>query len=335
MGQLSDESNTFWQLLHAPVGSAHWSVVTPPGAADNGGIVTGASDDSVLVGVLPSGLLRFSPISLSSDAGDIWNPAYLPGGLAAVPDALAYDAGPSPTAVAAVGRTRVLSSGGGMSAWNALVTIARLRKVSPRCGVTMFNAVALQPSGAPLVATACAHGGVVGIFASVSSTWKPSGIVLRGPLTGSSTSVIRLDTNGSTMTALVSATRASRRSLIAIWRTVGEAWNESAPLSVGVGQSVLATAVGPNGTLAVLLATNRGAAVDDIEPGGSWARLPPPPRGTVALAPVATPAPLGASSFDAFTVSGTELGVFALAPSGASWAKVQSSRVALAYGSSS
>jgi hypothetical protein len=55
----------------------------------------------------------------------------------------------------------------------------------------------------------------------------------------------------------------------------------------------------------------------------------------VALAPVATPAAPGASAFDVFTVRGADFGVFALTPSGASWANVQSSRVALAYGTSS
>ena len=87
---------------------------------------------------------------------------------------------------------------------------------------------------------------------------------------------------------------ALERFLIAVWHTAGEPWRESAPLSVGTGRALLATAVGPNGTLAVLLATSHGEAVDDIAPGGSWTPLPRPPRGSVALAPVATPAVLGA-----------------------------------------
>ena len=335
MGQLSDKSNTFWQLLHAPVGSAHWSVVTPPGAADNGGIVAGTSGNSVLVGILPNGMLRFSPVSLSSDGGSSWNPVTLPGALAAVPDALAYDAPASPSTVAMAGRARVLSSGVGMSSWKTLVTAARLRSVTPRCGVTTLNAVTLQPGGAPLVAVSCTHGGVVGLFADVAGVWKPSGVVLERALRGSSTSVIRLETEGSTVAALVSASHGSRESLVAIWHMVGQAWTESTPLSVGAGRPVLATAVGPNGTMAVLLATGHGEAVDDIAPGGSWTQLPRPPRGAVALAPVATPAALGAPAFDVITVSGAAFGVFSLTPSGASWANVQSTRVPLAYGSSS
>ena len=335
MGQLSDKSNTFWQLLHAPVGSSHWSVVTPPGAADNGGIVAGTSANSVIVGVLPYGLLRFSPISFSSDGGDTWSPVSLPGALAAVPDALAYDAAVSPPALAIAGRTRVLSSGVGMSSWKTLVTAVRLRRVAPRCGMAALNAVALQPSGAPIVAGACAHGGVVGLFADVAGAWKPSGTVLGGALRGSSTSVIRLRTQGSTVTALVAASKGSRTALIAMWKTVGATWSESTPLSTGVGHSVLATALGPNGVLAVLLATGRGNAVYDIAPGGSWTQLPRPPRDAVALAPTAPPTAIGNPALDVFTVSGNDLGVFALTPPGAEWVKVQSIRVTLAYGSSS
>ena len=334
MGQLSNESNTFWQLLHASAGSPHWSVVTPPGAADNGGIVAGTSGTSVLAGVLPNGLLRFSPVSLSSDEGGRWSPVFLPGALAAEPDALAYDAAASPSSVAVAGRARVLSSGVGLSSWTTLVTAARLRRVTPRCSVTKLNAVTIQPGGAPLVAAACAHGGIVGLFADVAGAWKSSGPVLRGDLHGSSTSVIRLETEGSTVAALVSASLGSQRFLIAVWHTAGEPWKASAPLSVRTGRALLATAVGPYGTLAVLLDTSHGEAVDDIAPGGSWTPLPRPPRGSVALAPATTSAVLGAPAFDDFTVSGSDLGVFALATAGTGWVHVQSLRVALAYGSS-
>ena len=124
-------------------------------------------------------------------------------------------------------------------------------------------------------------------------------------------------------------------SLVAVWHTVGGAWTESTPLSVRGGRPVLATAVGPEGALAVLVATSHGDVVDDIAPGGSWTQLPRPPRGAVALAAAAIPALPGTPAFDVFTVRGADLGVFALAHAGTSWVNVQSSRVALAYGSSS
>jgi hypothetical protein len=94
MGDLSDPSTTFWELFHAASGSSHWSLVTPPGVADNGGLVQSSSAGAALVGVLPSDLLRFSPLAQSADGGGSWVPAFLPGALAPVPDALAYDAAP-------------------------------------------------------------------------------------------------------------------------------------------------------------------------------------------------------------------------------------------------
>ena len=56
----------------------------------------------------------------------------------------------------------------------------------------------------------------------------------------------------------------------------------------------------------------------------------------MALAPVAPAgASSGASLFDAFTVQGTVLSVYAPTPEGSRWVQVQTIRVPLAYGSSS
>jgi hypothetical protein len=337
MGQLSDESNTFWQLLHASAGAARWSVVTPPGVADNAGIVSTSSGSSVLVGVLPNGLLRFSPVSQSSDGGRQWNSVSLTGAIAAIPDALAYDtASPStttPTALAATSRGWVLSSGGGLSSWHSLVSVRRLRSGAPHCGVTAVDAVALQPSGAPIVATGCARGGV-GLFSEHAGTWTAAGVTLARPLREASTSVWRLESDGSTTTALVSATLAGHTSLVALRSVDGAAWKQSSPLPLGAGaHAALATAVGPNGTLAVLYRKKSGVAAAVFGTGGSWSGLPQPPRSTTALAP--SPMTSGGSTFEALAVDGSELGVFGLSPSGSSWVRLQSIKVELAYGSSS
>jgi len=335
MGHLSDPSNTFWQLLFASPGPSHWSVITPPGAADNGGLVAGTSGRSILVGVLPSDLLRFSPLSQSDDGGSSWNAEFFPGALAPVPDALSYLTGTSGGALAVVGSTRVLAAAPGSSAWTPLVATARLGRVAPRCGVSAVDAVALLPGGAPLVATGCARGGIVGIFTRAAGSWQAGGPVLRGSLTGSSTSVLRLETGNSNATALVTASRAKRHSLVALWSSGATSWMQSPPLALGTGQRVLATAVGSNSTLAVLLRSGSGLVAADVNPGGAWIRLPKPPGGTVALAAADPPAGSSASVLDAFTVHGSSLGVFSLTPSGSEWTMVQSSQVSLAYGSSS
>ncbi len=335
MGQLSDRSNTFWQLLHASPGSSHWSVVTPPGVADNGGLVGGVAQGSILLGFLPSGRLHFSPLSQSSDGGGSWDAAFLPGALAPVPDALAATASDNGRALAIVGPRTALQTGVARRQWSRLVSTTQLRRASPRCGASALNAVAFSPAGLPVVAAGCSGRGVVGIFTRRAGSWRLSGTVLHGALARANTSVLRLVSSGSSTTALVQATVINQRSLVALWQTAS-GWSDSAPLVLPRGERVAATSVGVDGTLGVLARTNHGLAAEDIGPGGSWDHLPAPPAGTVALAPVA---PIGSSSIgtaamDAFTASGTMLSVYALTPSATSWAPMQTIRVPLAYGSS-
>ena len=155
MGHLSDQDNTFWQLLHAAPGSSHWSLVTPPGVADNGGLAAGASGGSILVGVLPSRLLRFSPLSQSTDGGTSWGPIFLPLWLGRPYPTPSPTREPAPGGAIAVtgGGTRALAAPASLSSWSPLVSAAGLRRVSPGCGVTTLDAVAILPTGAPLVAT--------------------------------------------------------------------------------------------------------------------------------------------------------------------------------------
>ncbi len=335
MGDLSEQDNTFWQLLHASPGSSHWSLVTPPGVADNGGLAAGASGGSILVGVLPSRLLSFSPLSQSTDGGTSWGPIFLPAGVAVLPDALAYQAASPGGAIAVLGGgTRALVSPASLSSWSPLVSATALRRVPPGCGVTTLDAVAILPTGAPLVATGC-RGGRVGVFTRTAGSWQPSGFTLKGSLRGSATEVLRLAVSGSTTTALVSASRAGHRALVALWRTGGTPWTASAPLAETSGASVLSTAVSASGALAVLMGAPRGRRVAvDITAGGPWTQLPVPPSRTTALAIPAGPETLDSVPVDAFRVDGESLGVFALSSSGRRWVRVQSSQIPLAYGSS-
>ena len=333
MGHISDRADTFWQVLHATASSSHWSVVTPPGVADNGGLAMGVSGGSALVGFLPSALLHFSPLSSSGDAGTTWSPVFLPGALVPVPDALALAPGNPSTALALAGG-RVLSAGPGLSSWTALVSLQSLRRASPRCGATALDATAYATSGSPLVAVACGRGGVVGIFSGSGGHWRAEGPVLGGALVGSSTTVLRLETASTTSTALVEANREGRRWLLALWRS-GTRWSASQPLALTGRGTVLATALGSNGTLAVLARVTDTREVESVAPGQAWTALPAPPANVVALAWSApSSSGLGPSTADAFTVNGTVLDVFALAPAGARWVKVQTARVPLAYGSS-
>ncbi len=337
MGDLSQRSNTFWELFHAVPGSSHWTLVTPPGVADNGGLVEGASDGAALVGVLPSDLLHFSPLAQSGDGGTSWKPAFLPAGLAPLPDALAYGTGAPGGAIALTGNGRALSVSGSLSSWSPLVSPAALARVAPRCGVTALDAAAMLPTGAPLIATGCRRGGQVEVFTLTTGSWQPIGSTLGGSLRGAATTVLRLEITGSTTTALVAATRAGHSALVALWRTGNAPWTASAPLAVNSGHFVvISTSVSAGGALAVLLRSPTGSPIAlDIAPGVRvWSPLPLLPSGTSALALPATPVTLDAEVIDAFTVHGASLGVYALSPSGTRWVRVQTSQIPIAYGSS-
>ena len=155
MGNLSDPSNTFWELFHSFAGSSHWSLVTPPGVADNGGLVAGASTGAALVGVLPSQLLHFSPLAQSSDGGASWAPGFLPTGLAPLPDALAYQAAAPGGAIALVERRRERWwRRSNLSSWFPLVSATNLRRVSP-AAVSRRSTGGDPAQRRALVATGC------------------------------------------------------------------------------------------------------------------------------------------------------------------------------------
>jgi hypothetical protein len=222
-----------------------------------------------------------------------------------------------------------------LSSWSPLVSATELRRVAPACGVTTLDAVAILPTGAPLVATGCRRGGRVGLFTRTAGSWQPSGITLGVSLRGSVTKVLRLAVTGSTTAALVAATWSGRSALVALWRTSGAPWTASAPLAVTSRASVLSSAVGASGALAVLMGSAGGRKVAvDIATGGPWTQLPRPTAKTTALAMPAGPETIDRMAVDAFTVDGGLLSVFALTPSGSKWARVQSNQIPLAYGSS-
>ena len=330
MGKLSDPNNTFWQLLHAAPGSSHWSVVTPEGVADNGGLLVGTSGGPTVVGFLPSQLLHYSPLAQSIDGGTMWSPQLLPAGLTARPDALAYSAG---GALALIIGHKVLSAPPSLSRWSLLVTAPRLARAFRGCGVTAIDAVAILPTGSPLVATGCRNG-VVGIFTTQGGGWSSYGTTPR-TLSRSATDVLRLQASGTTVAALAATTRGGQRALVAMWREGGAPWTAAAPLALPGGASVLASAVGEGGAMAVVLRSHKGAVTAySLAPDGVWSRLTQPPANTTAIALPSGPGSTGGPAIDAFTVQGGSLAVYALSPLGSQWVRVQSKQIVIPYGSS-
>ena len=333
LGDLSDKENTFWQLLHLAAGSTSWSQVTPEGTADNGGLVAGMSGPSVLAGVLPSQLLMFSPLSVSSDSGGTWNPVYLPGAVAQVPDGLAVDSGGDGRELAIVGK-RVLAAPSAASTWSTLVSLSTLRRLFPGCGGQRLQAVAFTPAGSPLVGVQCRHG--VGLFTEAFGSWRHVGPRLGHKLGAAPTSILRLDTTGSAITALLAVVHSGHTQLVATWQPADGVWTNSPALTVRSGPT--ATSIGQSGQIGVLAGSKHGAVVEEAAPGDKWTVLPAPPHATVALAssaPAPSPNETGGDPIELFTSDGSGFSVYALPPSGTSWLKVQSTQVPLAYGSSS
>ncbi len=184
MGAPAAAHDNFWQLFVRPAGASRWSLVTPQGVADNGGLVAAGGTTSVTVGFRPSQNLAFSPLATSTDAGRNWTPGLLDAGLADTPGAIAV--GPS-------GRTLALLQDGTIQAaptasaaaagqWAPLTTRKALAASAPgrACGLTGVTAVSFGPDKNPMAAGSCGRPGAAGVFTDAGGTWRSAGLALPG-----------------------------------------------------------------------------------------------------------------------------------------------------------
>jgi hypothetical protein len=337
MGGAAATHNDFWQLFARPAGASRWSLATPQGVADNGGLVAAGASTSLVVGFRPSQNLAFSPLATSTDAGRHWTPGLLDAGLADVPGAIAV--GPS-------GRVLALLQDGAIQAaptasaaaagqWTRLSTLTALAASAPgrECGLTGVNAVSFGPNDSPMAAGSCARPGVAGVFTDVGGTWRPAGLTLpgQGPRMGTVRALGLAATAGGDV-ALLAGSIPGGNSLFAAWWN-GTRWTVSAPVT---GGPVRAVGFGSGGSAWLLLGSGSRVQAETIGgAGASWRALPPVPAGTQVLAPpgTGTLAPGPANSYDALAAAGATLTVWRLAH-GASWAKVQLITVPIQYGSS-
>jgi hypothetical protein len=348
MGGSSATNENFWQLLARPAGTAKWTLATPPGVADNGGLVAASLGGPALVtGFNPSQDLKFSPLATSRDSGARWTPGLLPAGLAAAPSALA--AGPGGRLIALTNRGLAETSAPGRTGWTRLASLASLAATPAgrSCGLKSLTAAAFSLSGMPLLAGECASPGVAGIFAYSGGSWHQAGPALPAALAYRRVSVLRLTTaRRRTVALLTAAAPGGGASLAAAWASAGGRWALSAPLPLG-GARVLSTATGtaagelsaraasaaspgPVSAAGIVLSTGRAETIAD--PDGNWQQLPALPAHAAAL------------------VLGPGQQISVLAPSGSIltswrltrarthaviWTKTQVLRVPVPYGSSS
>jgi hypothetical protein len=340
MGHLADPVNTFWELFVRPAGATSWVLRTPPGVADNGGLAVGVpTTGPLMVGFLPSQLLRFSPLATSADAGKTWSPAELPSALVAAPDVLVGGTGNAGTALVTGSGQTVLSSSD-LTSWHPVVTTRTLAKTVTGCGVQRISAV-VSDGEDPILGVQCSQPNRVGVLfpppttssnAGGRSTWTSGGPLLSGA-SGTAT-VLRLEATGTGgangLTGLARVQSGARSSLVGFWsQGVGPTWTQSTRLAVPTGWTVLATATGGatgQGIVVLLGSGHSRRVVSTTGPGAAWVTASTPPVGTAAVAAVG-------SEIDAFVVSTSHLAVWALRP-GAGWSRSQTTTVAIPYGSS-
>ncbi len=157
MGGSAASEDNFWQLFVRPAGSSRWKLATPPGTADNGGLVLAATGRSVITAFRPSQHLTYTPLTSSGDGGQAWaSTGPLDGALANVPDALAGAPGTARLlALLANGSAEV--AGPGYTSWKTLAT-QRSVAATPaggHCGLRSLTAAAFTSSGLPLLAGTC------------------------------------------------------------------------------------------------------------------------------------------------------------------------------------
>jgi len=320
-----DAGNEFWQLFFRPATSGRWSLVTPQGVADNGGMVAAGGGAYLVVGFRPSQNLTFSPLATSTDTGRNWTPGLLDARLADTPGAIAV--GPSGRTLALLQDGTIEAATAGSAAagrWAPLTTLEALGASAPgrACGLEGVTAVSFGPDGNPMAAGSCARPGPAGVFTDAGGTWRSAGLGLPA---GGRVRVLGLTSLAGGNMALLAA----GSSRYAAWWD-GTRWTVSAPVTAG---GVRAAGFGPGGSAWLLLGGGRAEIVAGAA-GGAWRALPPVPAGTEVLAPQGTGplAPGTGGSYDALAAAGSRLTVWRLVRG--AWAKVQQIAVPVQYGSS-
>ncbi|HEV3293320.1 MAG TPA: hypothetical protein VG123_30445 [Streptosporangiaceae bacterium] len=329
MGGSAVQHNNFWQLFVRPAGSADWKLVTPPGTADNGGLVLAdAGGPSLITGFRPSQYLTYTPLTLTRDGGQAWSSTGpLDAALANFPDALA--------AAPATGYLLALLTSGtaklaapGYTSWETL-TSQRTLAATPagrHCGLRNLTAATFTPTAGPMLAGTCSRPGTAGIFTARNGTWQAAGPSLPAALGHQAITVLRLTQTATSTVALLKAGSGPAATLFAAWSPdSGKNWVLSPTLTLS-GATLSSAFFGPAGAAGIVLNGNRAETITGA--GGAWQALPALPAGTATLAP----GPAG--GFDALAVHGTRLTVWQLAAGSATWHTTQAINVPIQFGSS-
>jgi hypothetical protein len=324
LGQSGQPLETFWQAFHLAGPSSRWVLRTPPGVADNGGLVIADAGSSTLLGVLPSNLLTFSPLALTVDGGRTYTPNLVPGALAAVPDAIAVGADGRSYALTP---NQILTSSAGAAGWSVQVSAAAVTgaPAAQPCGVQGLTALADTASGL-LIGASCDRAGTVGVLAADGSTIAATGPRLPPTEAPDRVTVMRLVPDGDGAAALLKLDGRTGRSYVAAWQpTRSGGWQLSPPLRAP--GRLLSSSVTSGAGFAVVVADTGGAMAATVGPGSAgWHQLPALPAGTSSLA-------VTNGRVDALVGGVTTFTDYRL--TGQRWTRAQVLSVAVPFGSSS
>lgn len=329
MGGPASQDDNFWQLFTLADGGTQWALVTPPGVADNGGLVL-APDTSgssrLRVAFRPSQELVFSPLTSTSDSGRSWSPGLLNAAIASVPDALAAHGA---TLLALLANGTVDQSVTSGTTWTRLSRSGVIAgsAAARRCQVTSITAVSMTSSGTPLVGASCSKAGSSGIYGYVHGSWQATGPDLGSSGAAGQTRVLRLISTAAGNTALIATGTGRQERLFAAWTSDGTRWTVSPALQAD-GGDIRASGTGTGGLVWALFDNGHAVAIDGSK-GAAWRALPAPPARTATLAA------LPGGAIDALAAAGSKLTVFRLASSSATWTQTQVIKVPIQYGSSS
>jgi hypothetical protein len=332
MGRLDQPLNTFWQLLFRRRGAASWSnQVEATATATNGGLVLSPGGGSLIVGVLPSVGLTFTPLVATAGPERSWSTGLITAGLAARPDALASaNGGQALALINNRGDTQVLSASGSLSIWRALVSQSSLAMAGAgrSCALGALTAVGYL-GGQALIGGSCGRPGVVGLFTQHNNAWHLVGPDLPRSLAGRGVEVLALGTTGRETSALLALVNGSQTSLVAAWGASSGGWSASAPLQLSPGEQV--TSVGPAGRTGLFVLLQEASGHEALLVGqrsGGWQELASPPAGTATVA-------FGGATVDALSADVTVLTIWSLSPDSRRWAARQVMHVPVQFGSSS
>jgi hypothetical protein len=334
MGHLTQPANTFWQLFFRPNGSSSWSDdVKATAVATNGGILLAPTGGHLLlVGVRPSGLLRFSPLIATSDAGSSWSNGLLTKGLVEHPGALAAGADGRDLALVSVpSGTEVLTSDNHLSNWRSLANLQSLAGTAGgrACDLTSLTAVSFS-SGDPVIGGRCGKPGAVGILTELAGKWQLVGPKLPSSLARAGVEVLSLHPTDNGLSVLLGVSHGASTSVIAAWTgSGGWQWTTSPVLRVAPSDRVESFGPATGGGFFALFSRGSANKLEVVDgPGGHWNLLPPPPTGT------ATVAFNSGASIDALVVNDTVMTDWSLETGSGIWTKGRAVRVPIQFGSS-